>query len=216
MSAAVLLVHGAFGETSVWADVIAALRRERIEAIAVANPLSGLTSDATYVASLARSLDGPVVLGGHDYGGAVISAVAASNVTALVFVAAFAPAYGERCVEWLEPDVLEALRPGVVRDGAVELAVRAEAYGGLVGGDFALQRPVLTRALDEPAPAPAWKRLPSWFVVAARDRLIAADRQRGMAARAGGEVLCVDADHDLPRTHPEEVADSLLRAAHKT
>jgi len=216
MTAAVLLVHGAFSETSVWADVIAALRRERIEAIAVANPLSGLTSDATYVASLARSFDGPVVLAGHGYGGAVISAVAAANVVGLVYVAAFAPAAGERCVELVDAQALEALRPGVVRDGAVEISVRAEAFSGLLGGEFALQRPVLARALDEPAPAPAWERLPSWFVLARRDAVVGVERQRAMAARAGSETITLDAGHDVARTHPDEVAAMLLRATRLT
>lgn len=216
MSAAVLLVHGAFGETSVWADVIAALRRERIEAIAVANPLSGLTSDATYVASLVRAMDGPVVLGGHDYGGAVISAVAATNVVGLVYVAAFAPAAGERCVELVETPVLEALRPGVAREGTVELGVRADAFRSLVGGEHALQRPVLARALDEPAAEVAWERVPSWFVVAGRDAFIAPERQRAMAARAGAETVVLDAAHDVPRTHAEEIASTICRAARRT
>ncbi|MDA0185341.1 alpha/beta hydrolase [Solirubrobacter phytolaccae] len=216
MSAVVLLVHGAFAETSIWADVIAMLRRERIEAIAVANPLSGLTSDATYVASLARSMGGPVVLGGHGYGGAVISAAAAENVVGLVYVAAFAPAVGETCVRLLEPRVLEALRPGVVRDGAVELDVRADAYAGLLGGEAALQRPVVARAFDEPAPVARWERVASWFVVAARDAFLAPERQRAMAARAGGAVVELDAAHDVARTHPREVAEMFLRATRRT
>lgn len=215
MSAVVLLVHGAFGETSIWADVIAALRRERIEAIAVANPLSGLSSDATYVASLARWIDGPVVLGGHDYGGAVISAAVSANVVGLVYVAGLAPAAGETCAALLSPRVLGALRPGVVRDGAVELDVRADAYGALLGGEPALQRPVVARAFDEPLAAAGWERVPSWFVVAARDAFVAAERQRFMAARAGGEVVELDAAHDVPRTHAADVSTVLLRAARR-
>ncbi len=98
--AAVLLVHGAFGETSVWADVIAALRRERDRGDRGRRtrcPASA--SDATYVASLARALDGPVVLGGHDYGGAVITAASARRTWSGSSTSpAFAPAAGETCV----------------------------------------------------------------------------------------------------------------------
>lgn len=215
MSAAVLLVHGAFGETSIWADVIAVLRRERIEAIAVANPLSGLMSDATYVASLVRGMDGPVVLGGHDYGGAVISAAVTANVVGLVYVAGFAPAAGETCAALLESPVLAALRPGVARDGAVELDVRADAYGTLLGGDHALQRPVLARAFDEPLVVAGWKRVPTWFVVAARDAFLAPARQRAMAALVDAEVVELDAAHDVPRTHADDVAAVFSRAARR-
>src|SRR6188472_1179063 len=120
MPASVLLVHGAFADTSVWADVVGALRRSGIEAVAVATPLTGLRSDAAYVASLARATSGSVVLAGHDYGGAVITAADAANVSALVYVAAFAPEAGETCVALLAPRVLRALRPAVVA-GTVEL-----------------------------------------------------------------------------------------------
>jgi len=216
MTAAVLLVHGAFGETSIWADVIAVLRRERIEAIAVANPLSGLSSDATYVASLARAFDGPVVLGGHDYGGAVIGGVDAPNVVGLVYVAGFALAAGETCVGLLAPSVLAALRPGVVRGGAFELSVASDRFQDVIDGEFALQRPVLPGALDEPAPAPLWATVPSWFVVAARDGFVGAAVQRRMAARAGSAVVELDATHRVPRTHAAEVAAELLLAARRT
>ncbi|MBE2320547.1 alpha/beta hydrolase [Solirubrobacter sp. CPCC 204708] len=216
MRASVLLVHGAFGETSVWARVIAALQREGIEAIAVANPLTGLTSDATYVASLARSMDGPVVLGGHDYGGSVITGVDAPNVVGLVYVAAFAPAAGETCVSWLGAPVLETLRPGVARGGAIELLVARDRYHDVVGGEAALQRPVLPGALDEPAADPAWARVPSWFVVAGRDGFVAAGAQREMAARAGSAVMELDATHAVLHTHAAEVAGVFFRATRRT
>jgi len=201
--------------------VITVLRRAGIDAVAVATPLAGLQSDATYVASLARSVDGPVVLAGHDYGGAVITASAAANVVGLVYVAALAPAEGETSVGLLEPQALEALWPVVVSRG-VEAILRRDRYRDLVAGDLPLedaltaaatQRPVLANALGEAAPAPTWGRLPSWFVVARRDRLVAPERQRAMAVRAGGEVVELDASHNVPRSKPDDVAEVIARAA---
>ncbi|UUY02303.1 hypothetical protein LRS13_16505 [Svornostia abyssi] len=96
-----LLVHGAFTETTTWSGVVGDLRPRGIDAVAVPTPLTGLRADAAYVASRASGVDGPVLLAGEGYGGAVISAaaLAAPNVVGLVFVAAFVPDEGESCVE---------------------------------------------------------------------------------------------------------------------
>lgn len=184
------------------------------------------------MASRAAGTDGAVLLVGEGYGGAVISSAAgeARNVAGLVFVAAFAPEQGESCVDLLrasgETGGLEAVQPAVVRHGdgpaAVEASIRRDAYRDLVAGDLpaedaltaaATQRAVMASALDEPAPAAAWHTLPSWFVVAAGDRLVPAAAQRAMARRTGGEVVELDASHAVARSRPGDVADVIARAA---
>lgn len=227
-----LLVHGAFTETTTWAGVVGELRRRAVDAVALPTPLGGLRTDAAYVASRAAGVDGAVLLVGEGYGGAVVSAAAAGapNVRGLVLVAAFAPDEGESCIDLLRAsgDVrgLDALLPTVVRHGegpaTVEASIRCDAYPELVAGDLAeedartaaaTQRAVLTAALEEPAPPPAWRTLPSWFVVAGGDRLVAPSAQRAMAERAGAEITELDASHAVARSRSADVADVIARAA---
>jgi len=212
--------------------VVTALRHAGIEAVAVATPLGGLRSDAAYVASLARAVDDDVVLAGEGYGGAVITAAAGScpNATGLVYVAAFAPDEGESCVGLLagagDPRPLEAIHPAIVERGdglgTVEASIRRDRFRDLAAGDLSLddaltaaatQRAVVAGALDEPAPAPAWRTLPSWYVVATRDRMLAPQLQRTLARRAGAEIVELDASHAVSRSRPSEVADVIARAA---
>jgi pimeloyl-ACP methyl ester carboxylesterase len=208
--------------------VIAALRGAGIEAVAVATPLAGLRSDAAYVASLAQAVGGDVVLAGEGYGGAVITAAATAcpNVTALVYVAAFAPDEGERCVSALDGRAIEAIEPAIVQRGdgprTVEATLRRDRFRDVAAADLPLdealtaaatQRAVLTRALDEPAPPPAWRTLPSWYVVATRDRLLAPRVQHDLARRAGSTLVELDASHAVARTRPAEVAEVIARAA---
>lgn len=228
----VLLVHGAFTETTTWSGVVADLRRRGIDAVAVPTPLTGLRADAAYVASRASGVDGPVLVAGEGYGGAVISAAApaAPNVVGLVFVAALVPDEGESCVELVraagDTRGIDALLPAVVRlaDGtaAVEASIRRDAYRDVVAGDLsadealtaaATQRTVLAGALDEPSPAVGWRALPSWFVIATRDRLVSPAAQRTMALRAGSLTVEVDASHAVCRSRPAEVAEVIATAA---
>lgn len=227
-----LLVHGAFTETTTWAGVVGELRRRAVDAVALPTPLGGLRTDAAYVASRAAGVDGAVLLVGEGYGGAVISAAAAGapNVRGLVFVAAFAPDEGESCIDLVRASGdlrgLDALLPTVVRHGGgpatVEASIRREAYPALVAADLpedvaqtaaATQRTVLTAALEEPAPPPAWRTLPSWFVLTGGDRLVPPAAQRAMAQRAGAEVTELDASHAVARSRPSDVADVIARAA---
>jgi pimeloyl-ACP methyl ester carboxylesterase len=223
-------VHGAFAETTLWSGVIAALRHAAIEAVAVATPLGGLRSDAAYVASLAAAVGGDVVLAGHGYGGAVITAAATPNVTALVYVAAFAPDEGESCVGLLagagDHRALAAIEPAIVQRGdgprTVEATLRRDRFRELAAGDLpaadaltaaATQRAVVAGALDERAAAPAWRRLPTWYVVATRDRMLPPGLQRKLAERAGADIVELDASHAVARSRPAEVAEVIARAA---
>lgn len=230
----VLLVHGAFSDGSIWTDVIEGLQDAGIGVLAPANPLRGLATDAAYIASVVRTIDGPVVLAGHAYGGAVITQAGSEvdNVVGLVYVAAFALAAGECMLDLATrfPDTLlgPALRPvtfvGSTGSGA-ELYVTPDRYQDVLAGDLpermaavaaAAQRPVAAIAFQQPVVAAAWTTLPSWFVVATADRAIHPDAQRFMARRCGADTIEVDASHAVARSRPAEITTHIRAAAAAT
>jgi pimeloyl-ACP methyl ester carboxylesterase len=172
-----------------------------------------------------------VVLAGHAYGGAVITVAgaAAPNVVALVYVAGYALDEGESCLDVVArfpaSRLHPALRPATYRTGsgrlAVELYLRADAFADVFAADLPLattsvgalaQRPIAAAALEEPAPAAAWRTLPSWYVVATADRAIHPDAQRFMAGRAGSHATEVDASHAVALSQPDAVG-GVIRAA---
>src|SRR5258708_10709180 len=200
---AVLLVHGAFADGSIWAGVVPELQGAGIGVIAVANPLRTLASDAAYVASIAAAIDGPVVLAGHSYGGAVITAAgaAAGNIAGLVYVAAYALEEGESaldiCGRVPGRQLLAALRPGPFSDGSgdpcVELHIDHEMFPPLFAADLprrtaaaapAAPRPLAPPAFAEKAMAAAWKTTPSWYVISTDDVIIPLEAQQFMAPLA--------------------------------
>ncbi len=230
----VLLVHDAFADSSIWAATIAACRRVGADCVAVANPLRGLRTDADYVAATAATIDGPVVMVGHGYGGAVVgvAAVAAANVTALACVAGFALDVGERCIDMMDhsrhpSQLLPALRPRRLRlppGDVTELTIDAALYSDVAAADLppdaarslaSCQRPVAATALEDHAPVAAWRSSPFWYLVAAQDRLLRPDVQRAMAQRAGATVLEADASHAVLVSRPDAVASLIAAASQK-
>jgi pimeloyl-ACP methyl ester carboxylesterase len=230
-----LLVHGAFADASSWAGVIAHLQTAGIEAVALANPLRGLCPDARYVASAAEEVDGPTMLVGHSYGGAVITVAAAlaSNVVGLVYVTAFALDQGESVLDvsarFSDSVLTASLRPAVCPDGdggsIVELYIDRAAFPTVFAADLpadlgavaaATQRPIAATAFVERASAAAWKTLECWYVVATADRVIRPDAQRFMAARAGARTIEVDASHAVAISQPALVANQIHEAAPAT
>jgi pimeloyl-ACP methyl ester carboxylesterase len=226
-----LLVHDAFSDTSMWTAAIAAIRPDASDCFTVANPLRGLGSDAAYVAATAAAIDGPVVLVGHGYGGAVASVAAATaeNVVGLAFVAGFAPDAAESCIDLLRcggaaSAFLEALRPRVLRlpDGDLtELVIDPDGFASVVAGDLPpersipvaiSQRPVAAAALEEQAPSAGWRDVPSWYLVATADQVVDADTQRFMAARAGATTFEAHASHAVAASRPEAVAELIAAA----
>src|SRR6478672_1306725 len=209
----VLLVHGAFAESSSWAGVIERLQAKGIKVIAAANPLRGLKSDSAYVAALIEEIPGPVLAVGHSYGGAVISnaATGRSNVVGLVYVAAFAPDEGETLNDVTassKDSVLgTALVPhqyptanGTGTEFSIDPAKAREAFAADLTDAQAtiigtIQRPVADLAFGEPNGVPAWKTLPSWAVVATDDRAAGTDVVRAHAQRAGATITEVDGSH---------------------
>ena len=224
----VLLVHGAFADASSWTGVIAQLQIAGIEAVAPANPLRGLASDARYLASVAAEIDGPVLLVGHAYGGAVITAAGSlvANVRALVYVTAFALDEGESMLDvsakfpgsFLAPALRPAICPDERGEPVVELYIEREAFPEVFAADLppavaavaaATQRPIATAALEAKMPRAAWKTLPCWYVVAVADRIIPRDAQRFMATRTAAHTLEVDGSHAVALSQPAIVAEHI-------
>lgn len=228
----IVLVHGAFAESSSWNPVISELRTDGYIVIAAANPLRGVASDADYVARIVASVPGPVVLVGHSYGGEVISAAAAGarNVKGLVYVAGFAPDSGESAASlsarFPTGTLGQTLAPPVPQaDGGGDLYIDMAKFRAQFAADVpeeeatqmaATQRPITQAALAEPlAGTPAWKATPSWFVYGSLDRNIPAALHAYMARRANSRetVAISGASHVVMLSHPREVAKLIERAA---
>ncbi|AWS42544.1 alpha/beta hydrolase [Streptosporangium sp. 'caverna'] len=225
----VVLVHGAFADASGWNDVAARLIREGYPVIAPANPLRGVASDSAYLASVLATLKGPIVLAAHSYGGIVVTnaAVGNPNVRALVYVAAFAPDKGESLLglqtKFPGSKLSEAaldFRP--YGESLVDGYIKKEFFRGVFAGDVpkattdlmqASQRPADTRTLGEPSGAPAWKTIPSHYLIARNDQVLPAAAQRFMAQRAGSQVREVGASHVAMISQPAVTADLIKRAA---
>jgi pimeloyl-ACP methyl ester carboxylesterase len=230
-SATVVLVHGAFADASSWNGVIERLQARGVEVTAPPNPLRGISIDSAYVASVLEQTPGPVLAVGHSYGGAVITNAAtnAKNVEGLVYVAAFATDEGEMLgqIEAGSRDsvLMSALMPRnyPTADGgaAAELAIDPAKIRAAFAGDLsaehaallaATQRPISELAFSEPSGPPAWKRLPSWAVVATGDKAAGADVIRSEAQRAGAKITEVEGSHVIMISQPQAVTDVILEA----
>jgi len=231
MRPTIVLVHGAFAESSSWDGVIDHLQGAGHTAIAAANPLRGLAADAAAVSDLVRTVEGPVVLVGHSYGGAVISNVDADagEIAGLVYVASFAPDHGESAnslaAQFPGSTLGEALRPVPRSDGTTDLYITKERFHGQFAADVpasqtarmaATQRPITVEALNEPTREdPLWKDVPSWFLVAGEDLNIPPEAQRFMAERAGARRMLEipSASHAAGVSRPDATARLILEAA---
>lgn len=227
----VVLVHGAFADSSSWNGVVKILEKDGYSVVSAANPLRGVKSDAQSVASVLKSIKTPVILVGHSYGGPVISEAAygTSNVKSLVFVAAFAPDVGETAAELsgrfpggtLAPTLAA---PVELADGGKDLYIQQDKFHDQFAADVpeedarlmaAAQRPITVAALNEPATDPAWKTIPSWFVYGDKDKNIPPQAQAFMAERAHSKqtVVVKGASHVVMVSHPKTVAELIEKAA---
>jgi pimeloyl-ACP methyl ester carboxylesterase len=231
----VVLVHGAFADAASWSGVIAELQSRGIPVVAPPNPLRGLASDAAYIASVASQIDGPVILVGHSYGGALITVAGATeNVVGLVYVAAYVLEEGESLGELqgrfpdspLVSNLKQATYPVEGADPAVEVSITPEAFPDVFAADVpadvtkvlaVAQRPLAAAAFGETASAAAWKTKPSWALVAGADHAINPEVERFGAKRAGATVVEIEgASHAVAVSQPKEVADLILDAVRAT
>jgi len=234
MKPTIVLVHGAFADASSWNGVIERLQQqEGYTVIAPPNPLRGVAADSAYLASLLNQIDGPVLLTGHSYGGAVITnaATSASNVVGLVYVAAFAPDEGENLGDVENGSKDSVLNAALVQytyptghDGetSVEFAINPARIREAFAADLpaettalmaATQRPVAAAAFSDASGPPAWRNLPSWAVVATGDKAAGADVVRAHARRAGADIVEVEGSHVIMISKPEVVSEHILKAA---
>lgn len=231
MPPTIVLIHGAFAESASWNGVIDPLLAAGHDVIAAANPLRGLAADAQSVSDLVRTIDGPIVLVAHSYGGAVMTNVDADagEITGLVYVNAFAPEAGETCFALAGkfPGSMlgeTTLRPVPRRDGTTDLFITVDRLHELFCADVsatqaarlaATQRPATQEALVEPSgERPLWKELPSWFLIGEHDRIIPPALQHYMADRAGARrtIEIPGASHAAAVSQPGAVLDCILEA----
>jgi pimeloyl-ACP methyl ester carboxylesterase len=228
----IVLVHGAFAESSSWGAVIDPLLDAGHPVIAAANPLRSVAADAAAVADVVRSVDGPVVLAAHSYGGMVITGVPAEagEIVGLVYANGFAPEPGEHCFQLASkfPGSMlgpETARPVPRSDGTTDLYVAPDSFRDIFCQDVPApqaalmaitQRPATQEALTEPSgDHPLWKDVPSWFLIGEEDHIIPADLQRYMAERAHAHrtLEIPGCSHAITVSHPEAVAQQIMDAA---
>ena len=225
-NASIVLVHGFWGGAAHWSKVILELNRRGYDSLhAVENPLTSLADDADRTQKMVRQVDGPVVLVGHSYGGAVITQAGdLSNVLGLVYVAAFAPEAGEsvgQISEWRPADAPAAGNVEPDSDGYVWIKqdkFRESFCQDLPAGE------ALVMAVTQKAPVgstfgdtvsdPAWKKKPTWYQVSTSDRMIHPDSERQMAERMTPRATIeLDASHASLASQPAAIVDLIVQAA---
>ncbi|WP_227981266.1 alpha/beta fold hydrolase [Nocardia spumae] len=231
----IVLVHGAFADTTSWDGVAENLRGREYRVVVPENPLRGPAYDAAAIEKTLAGISGPVVLVGHSYGGAVITNAHNPNVKALVYVAAFAPAQGEPVALALNPIqypgsqlLPPALQMKVVDDSSTAVGRNVDAYiadasfhqvfapdvsDATAATMLAHQKSIAASANLELSGPPAWSGTPSWYLVSAGDTVIPPAAQRSMADRIGAHTSEVQASHVALVSQPAVVADVIVAAA---
>jgi pimeloyl-ACP methyl ester carboxylesterase len=231
----IVLVHGAWGDSSSWAAVVSRLQADGYTVYAPPNPLEGLSYDATSIRDFLDTIPGPIILVGHSYGGAVITNAATGdkNVKALVYVDAFAPNQGQTigqlvtavpgtCVNPANLNLVPY--PGAPK-GAALAYIKQSAFASCMANGLpaseakqlaAVQRPLTTAALAEPSGVPAWKTISSWAIVGTADHAIPPAEQLAMAKTAHAHITEIKAPHLSMVSDPGAVTQVILEAAHAT
>ncbi|HLW54266.1 MAG TPA: alpha/beta hydrolase [Candidatus Angelobacter sp.] len=205
-NATAVLVHAAWADASSWSRVVATLQQKGLQVVSVQIPLTSLTDDVAAVRRALAKLEGPVVLAGHSYGGAVITSAGGGHaaVKALVYIAAMAPDEGETVGQLLHRAPTHAAAPQLIPDEEGLLWMSAEGFANAVAPESpaqetaimrATQKPISIKCLGETTAYQAWREKPSWFLGAERDRMISPDTQRFMAQRAHSTIRALPVDH---------------------
>jgi pimeloyl-ACP methyl ester carboxylesterase len=231
----IVLVHGSWADASSWTGVIQRLQATGHQVVALPNTLRGVSADAAVVRSYLDTVDGPVLLVGHSYGGFVITnaATGAKNVKGLVYVDAFMPDEGQPAAALAgqesvlgaalaNPTSVFKLVPipgapeGVLDTYLLPEVVAASFANDVSSEDAALiaatQRPGSLAAIGEPSGPPAWKDIPAWAVIGRQDRIITPDSQRSMAEHAGARITEIDASHVSMISHPDAIVEVIEEA----
>ena len=220
----IVLVHGAWADGSCWSGVIARLQADGFEVRAPQFPMNSLTDDVARLRQVLAFQHGPTLVAGHSYGGQIMTALGAEtpNVVGLVYIAAFGLDEGE--------SLGALLSQGPVTPALAHLFTDARGFGWLSEDDFvnhfagdvgqaqarvlyAIQQPLATSAFGDVMGVPAWKSLPSWYLVAQHDEALPPDAERQFAARMGATTVAIPSSHVPMVSHPNEVADLIEQAA---
>jgi pimeloyl-ACP methyl ester carboxylesterase len=217
----IVLVHGAWADGSCWSKIIPFLQAAGLNAAAVQNPLTSIAEDVAATNRIINAQDGPVLLVGHSYGGAVITEAGNHRkVAGLVYVAAFAPEEGETLAGLAQnfpmPPLFSELRP--IEDGFLLLTAKGvtDNFAQDLSAEetmIATQAATQGALLSTPITKAAWHTKPSWFVIAANDRAIAPEQEISTAKRMGAKTLTVSSSHVAMLAQPKQVAQFVIEAA---
>src|SRR6059036_4026119 len=234
----IVLVHGAWADGSSWSRVVGLLQVQGYTVYVPPNPLRGLASDSAYIASFLQSITGPIILVGHSYGGAVITNAATGNpnVKALVYVDAFAPDQGESLAtlssvppppgqspSCVSGDPTQVFNFVPLTGGDIDLYIKPSLFPSCFANDLppnegavlaSTQRPLTLSTLSQTSGVPAWKTIPSFYLVGTIDKAIPPFAQLFMAHRANATIVEVRGSHLVMISHPEAVVDLINQAAH--
>ncbi|MGA3133122.1 MAG: alpha/beta hydrolase [Terracidiphilus sp.] len=224
-NAIVVVIHGAWADGSSWAPVIRRLQNDGFNVVAAPIPLTSLSEDAAALRQTIARTEGPVIVAGHAYAGAVVGTATDERVKALVYVAALAPGDGETVADVFyrnesHPDA-PRLVPDVdgfiwMPDEGFAKAFAQNATAEQIALCRAVQRPISVRCIQEPIASPAWKTTPAWYLLAEEDRMINPQTQRFMAERMKATIRSFAVDHTPLLTAPEKVVDIIREAAQTT
>jgi len=221
----VVLVHGAFADGSGWNKVIPLLQAKGYKVVAVQNPLTSLADDVAATQRVIDAQTGKVVLVGHSWGGTVITQAGTSDkVKALVYVAAFAPSEGE-AVGALGKEFPAPPGPATLQaDAAGFLSLPADSMASNFAQDLpkaetalmtATQGPIQAKAFGEPVTVAAWKNKPNYYIVSAKDRMIAPQLEQSFAKKIGATTTTLQTSHVPMLSQPKAVADVIIAAAQR-
>lgn len=223
--ATVVVVHGAWADGSSWEHVIRLLHKHGLDVVAAPIPMTSFGDDAAALRRTIARTDGPVILAGHAYAGAVIATSSDDRVKALVYVAALAPDEGETVADVFYRNESHPKAPQLVpdKDGFIWMPEEsfAEAFAQNATAEQitlcrAVQRPISVKCIQETVISPAWKTKPSWYLLAEEDRMINPKTQRFMAERMKATIRSYAVDHTPLLTAPDKVAEIICEVARAT
>src|SRR3984885_6299382 len=224
-NATVVVVHGAWADGSSWEAVIRPLQAKGLKVIAAPIPLTSLSDDAAALRPTIARTQGPLIVAGHAYAGAVIATAHEKRVKALVYVAALAPDEGETVAQVFYKDEPHPQAPQLapdedgfiwMPDSGFDHVFAQNATAEQIALCKAVQRPIAVKSIQESAPSPAWKSKPTWYLLAEEDRMINPKTQHFMAERMKATIRPFAVDHTPLLTAPDKVVDIILEAAKAT
>jgi pimeloyl-ACP methyl ester carboxylesterase len=217
----IVVLHGAWADGSSWEPVIRQLQAAGLDVVAAPLPLTSLNDDARALQRTIARTEGPVVVAGHAYAGAVVGTAKDERVKGLVYVAALAPDEGETVADVFYRNESHPKAPMLAPDADGFIWMPEESFAEAFAQNAtaeqialarAVQRPIAVKCIQEPVTAPAWRTMPAWYLVAEDDRMINPKTQRFMAERMKATIRSYAVDHTPLLTAPDKVAEIILEA----